>query len=132
VPAVLRILLPTIPSFVVDGFEPLGGYEAVRSVVLRASEAAAKDGYLGPVEDPESDHRGREAREALIAVCAELEFRDDAGRLVPVDVIVFAETQSAGETFFTLGGEVEDATATVYARLPPRRGGDSAHGSPAV
>ena len=117
VPAKLRAMIPALSPFMVNGFEPLPGYEAVRSVVQRANQAAAKLGYLGPVDDPDSDVRGREARRALEQLCAELEFRDTAGGFVSVDVDLFVENPSGGQPYFALGGTIDEAAATVLAKL---------------
>lgn len=51
----------------------LPGYDAIREIVLKGSAAGANLGYLGPVADPHSDRRGREALEALDRLVAELE-----------------------------------------------------------
>ncbi len=131
-PADIQAVLPPPPALGVHGFEPLPGYESVRSVVCRASEAAAKLGYLGPVDDPESDRRGREAKHAFESLLKELEFRDETGHLVSVDVIAFDESQFRGEPYIALGGTIDEATASVLARLRSPHLDDSDHQPPAA
>jgi hypothetical protein len=133
VPAQLRAIVPPAPSFAIDGFEPLPGYESVRAIVQRASEAARNLGYLGPVADPESDLRGHAALAALNELLVDLEFRDLEGQLIPVDVFAFDESHSMGETTaVTLAGTIEDATSAVLARLLIPQASDSGQQPPAV
>jgi hypothetical protein len=121
VPEALRVNLPTPPEFGVHGFEPLAGYDAVRDIVLSGSVARANFGYLGPVADPDSDRRGRDAINSLRRLVDELEFRDEAGDLIPVKMIVLSEYGASLETSaqraITLGGIVQELPASVFARL---------------
>ena len=113
VPGALRDKLPPAPEFGVDGFEPLPGYDVIRETVLKGSASGANLGYLGPVADPASDRRGREALEALDRLIAELEFRDDVGNPISVDVIVFSEYAANPERSVVLSGIVHDAPVSV-------------------
>jgi len=127
VPAALRASILLRAEFGVYGFQPLPGYVNVRDVVVNASLAGAKLGYLGPVDDPESDRRGREAEEALSALTDELEFSDESGNLIPVHVTSFRDTSYGDEGTFSLGGLVDEATAAVYAHLRAPGLSDSEH-----
>ena len=118
------------PAFAVDGFEPLAGYDSVRTVVQRATLADQKFGYLGPVADPDSDRLGREARQAREALVAELEFHDQEDQLVPVEHIIFEDGQIWGEPYLGLGGTIEQAWAGVIAYLRTQPTGDTSHEQP--
>jgi hypothetical protein len=119
-----------MPKFAVGGFEPLPGYDSVRTVVQRATLAAGKLGYLGPVDDPESDRLGREAIQGCQTLAAELEFRDEPGQLLPVDFITFADGQGMGGSYLVLGGTIDEASAGVIATLSARHGGETGHEPP--
>lgn len=130
VPAALRSMVSPSPSFAVDGFEPLPGYDSVRAVVQRATLAAQKLGYLGPVEDPESDRLGREALEARQALIAELECHDQEGQLVPVEFILFEDGEIRGEPYIAFLGTIDDAAAGVLAYLRAWRVSETGHEPP--
>jgi len=98
--------------------------------VVNATLARANLGYLGPVDDPVSDHRGREAKEALSALEAELEFNDESGNLIPVQVISFSDGSYSDDGSLSLGGLVDEATASVYAHLRAPGLSDSEHDLP--
>ncbi len=116
----------------ISGFEPLPDYAVIRSIVVRATEARAKLWFLGPVADPESDRRGREARHAYELLLSQLEVCDDQGRFLPLDHIQLWEGYRNGEPDFSLMGIIDETMATVAARLraPPR--GLSDHEPPAA
>jgi hypothetical protein len=130
-PPALREKLLLRAEFGVDGFQPLPGYVNVREIVVNATLARAKFGYLGPVDDPESDRRGREAKEALSALEQELEFSDESGNLIPVHVTAFSDRSYSDEGTVSLGGLVDEATASVYAHLRAPGLSDSEHDLPA-
>lgn len=132
VPAALQKMVPPTPAFAVDGFEPLPGYDSVRTVVQRATLAAQKLGYLGPVEDPESDRLGREALQALQALIAELEFHDEEGQMVPVEFVLFEDGEIHGEPYRVLGGTIDEASAGVIAYLRVLPAGGTGHEPPAA
>jgi len=130
VPTALQKMVPPAPAFAVDGFEPLAGYDSVKTVVQRATLAAQKFGYLGPVADPESDRLGREALQAREVLIAELEFHDQGNQLVPVEFIIFEDGQIRGEPYLGLGGTIEEASAGVIAYLCARAVSETGHEEP--
>jgi hypothetical protein len=122
---------PPLPAWI-SGFEPLPNYESIRTIVVRATQARAKFGFLGPVEDPESDRRGREAGHAYAVLMSQLEICDEQGRRLSVDNIQLWEGYRSGAADFTLLAFIDDAMATVVAKLAgsPRAGSD--HEPPAA
>jgi hypothetical protein len=60
-------------------FRPTPAYAAIADAIRLDNLARHKLGFLGPVADPASDERGREAMRVAATICSEIELRDLSG-----------------------------------------------------
>jgi hypothetical protein len=113
-------------------FQPAAAYSSVADVIRLDNLARHRFGFLGPVADPQSDIRGREAMEAADAVCNEIEFRDLFGQLVSGRVLHIWQSDVAGGFQVQLHVQFDQDAAGVAARLRDRSIRGDGHDAPAA
>lgn len=101
-------------------FQPTAAYSSIADVIRLDNLARHTLGFLGPVADPQSDIRGRDAMEPAGAVCRGIELRDVLGHLVSGRVWHISQRDVAEGFEVQLSVRFDQGSAGVAARLRDR------------